>query len=195
MSAEIGACAVGTLVQTSTGLVRIENIKTGDLVLSQPDPGGERTYRRVLETAVQEDRSIRCISFSRYDKRDEAWLLYVTDWQAFHTEEDGWVNARDLIVYEHHFKLADGARALMVGKERVLRTDELGVGWVGDSDSDDSPGCEVDFLTGEVLRQQVSSGWGPAVDLKVRVFTFGLENCSTYYATSQGVWIRYDPRP
>lgn len=49
--AELDPCfAAGTLVHTSNGLVPIEQIKVGDLVLSQPEDGGELSYKPVTRT-------------------------------------------------------------------------------------------------------------------------------------------------
>jgi hypothetical protein len=47
-----GFCA-GTLVHTDKGLVPIEQIKVGDMVLSRPEDGDENTpteYKRVTRT-------------------------------------------------------------------------------------------------------------------------------------------------
>ena len=49
--AELEPCfAAGTLVHTINGLVPIEQIKVGDLVLSKPEDGGEQSYKPVTKT-------------------------------------------------------------------------------------------------------------------------------------------------
>ena len=42
--------AAGTLIHTINGLVPIENIQVGDLVLAKPENGGEQSYKPVTQT-------------------------------------------------------------------------------------------------------------------------------------------------
>lgn len=44
--------AAGTPVHTEQGLVPIEKIRVGAHVLSQPEQGGERDYRPVINTVA-----------------------------------------------------------------------------------------------------------------------------------------------
>lgn len=50
--------AAGTLVNAVSGLVPIEEIKVGDLVLSQPEQGGERSYKRVTKTFTHDFQQV-----------------------------------------------------------------------------------------------------------------------------------------
>lgn len=53
----------GTLVHTDQGLVPIEQLKVGDLVLSMPEEGvGEKAYKKVLETLISENKKIFLLS-------------------------------------------------------------------------------------------------------------------------------------
>jgi len=55
----------GTLVHTNTGLVPIEQIKVGDMVLSKPEIGeGELAYKPVVNTFVHEDKEIWFVEIS-----------------------------------------------------------------------------------------------------------------------------------
>lgn len=49
---------VGTLVHTDKGLVPIEQIKVGDMVLSQLEQTGEKTYKRVVNTFAFEGKEV-----------------------------------------------------------------------------------------------------------------------------------------
>jgi hypothetical protein len=53
-----GDCFVaGTLVHTDKGLVPIEHLQVGDMVLSLPENGqGEKTYKKVLDTFKSQDK-------------------------------------------------------------------------------------------------------------------------------------------
>lgn len=53
--------AAGTLVHTQDGLVPIEQLKTGTWVLTQPEQGGERTYRRVLHKVTHLDQAVYAV--------------------------------------------------------------------------------------------------------------------------------------
>jgi hypothetical protein len=61
-----GCFSAGTLVHTKEGLMPIEKIRVGDLVLSKPEnpaDGGELAYKRVLKTFVHEDKAIKQIGY------------------------------------------------------------------------------------------------------------------------------------
>ena len=54
-----GCFAAGTLVHTNKGLVPIEKIKVGDMVLSRHESGkGELAYKRVTQTFITENQPI-----------------------------------------------------------------------------------------------------------------------------------------
>lgn len=55
----------GTLVHTDKGLVPIEQIKVGDMVLSKPEIGeGELAYKPVVNTFVHEDKEVWLAEFN-----------------------------------------------------------------------------------------------------------------------------------
>ncbi len=58
-----GGFVAGTLVHTERGLVPIEQIQVGDMVLSQPEIKGELAYRNVLNTFVHEDMEIYLVDY------------------------------------------------------------------------------------------------------------------------------------
>lgn len=54
-----GCFAAGTLVHTDQGLVPIQDIKVGDMVLAKPESGeGETSYKPVLNTFVHENKEL-----------------------------------------------------------------------------------------------------------------------------------------
>lgn len=155
-SEEVGGCFIaGTRVQTDKGLVRIEEIKVGDMVLSQPEGGGEQAYKRVLNTFVYQDKTLRCIRY-RIPLEDRTTSIYVTEnhpflavEETYHWEERdegddervtqrkilGWTAAGNLLApgrmgMRHLIQLADGTLADIVQNIPVYRTDKPGCGWV-----------------------------------------------------------------
>lgn len=53
----------GTPVWTDKGLVSVERLKVGDLVLSKSEVTGEKAYKRVLRTFRTEDQTVRMVNF------------------------------------------------------------------------------------------------------------------------------------
>lgn len=75
-----GCFAGGTLVHTDKGLVPIQEIKVGDMVLSKPEDGsGEVSYRPVLNTFVHENKELWMVKADKYlslKKPNGDWLDY-----------------------------------------------------------------------------------------------------------------------
>jgi len=71
MNLEQGFVA-GTLVHTNTGLVPIEQIKVGDMVLSKPESGdGELAYAPVVNTFEFDDKEVWYVEFRNSPCYDE----------------------------------------------------------------------------------------------------------------------------
>lgn len=119
----VGPCFIaGTPVHTDRGLVPIEEIKVGDLVLSQPEEGGERSYKRVARTFVHEDAPIWVVKYMLIDG-DVPWghpeympkdktlhHCYATANHPFWVEGKGWT-AVEKLRESQVFQLANGKRA------------------------------------------------------------------------------------
>lgn len=58
------------------GLVPIEQLKVGDLVLSRSAATGEQAYKRVLQTFRTEDQEIRTVNFEGFLNGKESEYLY-----------------------------------------------------------------------------------------------------------------------
>ncbi len=90
-----GVCfAPGTPVHTERGLVAIEELQAGDLVLSRDDTTGEEAYRPIARTFVTPDQPLLAIALE--DSRGEIETLEVTAPHPFQVEGRGWVAAGDL---------------------------------------------------------------------------------------------------
>jgi len=61
---EGGCFPAGTRIQTDKGLVRIEDIKVGDMVLSKPESGeGKQGYKPVVRTVSYENKEVWELNF------------------------------------------------------------------------------------------------------------------------------------
>lgn len=103
----------GTLVHTDQGLVPIDQINVGDLVLSKPE-SGDVAYTRVLKTFKSpEKHPIMRVAYRKLLRvepenvreflphaKEKDWsddlYIYCTVNHPFWTKESGWVNAEDL---------------------------------------------------------------------------------------------------
>ncbi|PSJ42216.1 polymorphic toxin-type HINT domain-containing protein [Allosphingosinicella deserti] len=110
--AEFGACFVaGTQVHTPEGLAAIEKLRPGDLVLAQPELGGERSARRIVRVVSFEDKSIWTVSYRDDTGRTET--LRATPNHPFWVEGLGWT-AAELLQAGQRLQLADGTGATVV---------------------------------------------------------------------------------
>jgi hypothetical protein len=90
-----GVCfAPGTPVHTDRGIVAIEELQAGDLVLSRDDRTDEEAYRPIAQTFVTPDQPLLAIALE--DSRGEVETLEVTAPHPFQVEGRGWVAAEDL---------------------------------------------------------------------------------------------------
>jgi hypothetical protein len=193
---EIGACFVaGTLVHTDKGLVPIEQIKVGDLVLSKPENGeGEPAYKPVVNTFVHHDKRIARIN---YMLNDDPCILYpvISTWEhPFWVIGEGWTAASQLRgpwLTEHKLELFSGANATVYMNRPIYRTKQLGVGWFGDKDSGE--GAEYDFInmkgisSDALLDYDIEESDDPY--LKTTVYNFEVADYHTYYVGEHGVWV------
>lgn len=89
------ACFVGdTDVHTSVGLIPIERIKPGMMVLSRSETTGETGYRRVVQIFEHFDRNVLKLKYVNED--DSRDCLYTTPEHPFWVVGKGWVPAGEL---------------------------------------------------------------------------------------------------
>lgn len=154
----VGGCFIaGTPVHTDKGLVPIEQIKVGDMVLSQPEQGG-RGHKRVVNTFSFEDKAVWVVKYSMIDQPPESihrrmvYHLYATDNHPFWVDGKGWIAAKNLKAHDQ-IRLASGESARIEQVWPVVRTPVDGLGWVssdalGSPDGIEEQGHIVDFRAG-----------------------------------------------
>ena len=112
----IAKCFIaGTLISTANGLVAIENIKSGDKVLSTNEITKETEIKTVVETYVRETMKLIHIRVSGEE-------IVTTEGHPFYVKDIGFVNACDLIVGEELVDIL--GKVLLVEDIRVEYTPE-----------------------------------------------------------------------
>lgn len=159
----------GTLVHTDKGLVKISDIKVGDLVLSkdQNNHEGELVYKPVLRTIVTENVPVYFSRFTpsfvdslRFSERRNPKLyvnMLCTDNHPLWVKDKGWLAANELEPKDY-ILLKDGTHAYFRGGmsenrkiDVVFRTDQKDTGYIPDFNSDTHSGCFINLETGEFL--------------------------------------------
>ena len=84
----------GTMVTTATGLVAIEMIQPGDVVLAADEETGEVTYKEVIRTFVNTTDEITHVTIS--DSEGQTEVIDSTPQHPFYVEGKGWVEASAL---------------------------------------------------------------------------------------------------
>ena len=85
----------GTLVATPRGLVPIEEIVAGDLVLSRDESTGETAYKRVEKTFLRRTQRLEALDLAATDGAVEH--ITTTEEHPFFIEGRGWVMAAELV--------------------------------------------------------------------------------------------------
>lgn len=197
VTAPVGCFVAGTLVHTKNGLVSIEQIRPGDLVLAQPEGTGEQAYKRVLKTFSFEDKEVYSIDFS---DSTTIGAMIATGNHPFFVVGVGWTRADQLLSGAVLLRY-DGTTCKVFNVSLVLRTPEPDVGWIqggfGVDDRDDPLGRLIDLRNGQIsieyeLDKQVTNRSVWFLEdrrLKVRVYDLEVEDHHTYYVGEMGVWV------
>lgn len=203
----------GTLVHTMNGLAPIENIRMGDMVLSQPEQTGERACRPVTSTFVFDDNEVYlldyCVTGDSAEEIDpvEFWAdkddstlshLVVTANHPFWVKTVGWTGA-DFLEPNQVLELHDGSSAVVLDVRKVLKSVHKDIGWTPDMDEDFS--TRIDLQNKQVVIGNYAYESIEEVDanrklmesgdpyLKQRVYNFEVDAFHTYYVGEQGVWV------
>jgi hypothetical protein len=183
----------GVLVWTDKGSVPIESVKPGDAVLSQPDDGGDCSYRKVLRTVRHDQKSIVAIRYE--DPSDgNTRVTYATDEQALWCTGRGWVSAMTLRS-RTELQASHGRMLKLKQIAPVYATDVAGRGWNAFSASYDPLGLLVDFDGGFRSVPGDNVRMSDVVDeskarLFVQVFHLEVEEFRSFYVGSSGLRVR-----
>jgi hypothetical protein len=97
--------AAGTLVLTITGLLPIEEVQAGDLVVSLDEETGAWSYERVAQTMVNEAQEV--LDLTLEDASGATETLRTTAEHPFWTAERGWTPAAELSPGDRVFQAPD----------------------------------------------------------------------------------------
>ncbi len=193
---DVGACFVaGTLVHTDKGLVPIEKLRVGDMVLSQPEMKGELTYTPVVNTFVHEDKIVYLIEYYGDDDMTANGLV-ATGNHPFWVVGKGWTSVENLLPGER-LELRNGNEVCITNVLPVFETETPDVGWCRPDDWD--RGASVDLRDETVKTTKsfddyvVNVHGRDAVEdmryLKRRVYNIEVADTHTYYVGESGVWV------
>jgi intein/homing endonuclease len=159
----------GVLVHTDKGLVKISDIKVGDLVLSkdQNNHDDELVYKPVVRIVEAENVPVYFASFTpafvdnlRFRERMNPSLYadtLCTENHPFWVESRGWIRADQLLVNDNVL-LKNGVTAYFSGGSSenrridvVFKTDQQNIGYIPDFHSDMNKGRYIDLETGRTL--------------------------------------------
>ncbi|MDK2127069.1 polymorphic toxin-type HINT domain-containing protein [Parachitinimonas caeni] len=199
-----GGCFVaGTPVWTKNGPVPIEQIKVGDLVLSQPEDGGELDYRPVVNTFEHDDKELWLVQYGK----DSMCSIVCTGNHPFWVEGIGWTAAEKLKLGDI-LKSSDGRAAGVFRVLKLFNTEIDGVGWAWDYFFNSSyGGPAVDIRNGVISSDDdvaqsrvpdiVSGKKIEGIDIdahfntsfKSKVFNLEVDGFHTYYVGDESIWV------
>ncbi|MBP8191164.1 MAG: cadherin-like domain-containing protein [Aquabacterium sp.] len=190
------ACFVaGTPVHTDQGLLPIEDVRAGTLVLSQSEEGGEIGYRRVIKKVAHLDQPVYAVQIEVEGGQElttviatpnhpfwvEGPLTHGEHWMATEYLEPGFV-----------LQLADGRKAHVHAAGRIRRTQYEHIAFA----ADDRTGVGIVLDTSDaqikVADRATSLNLGK-LDLGqsylAPVYNFEVDEFHTYYVGEAGVWV------
>jgi hypothetical protein len=195
---QAGGCFVaGTPVWTDKGLVPIDQLRVGDMVLSQPEAGGPQAYKRVVNTFKHLNKNVRRVSYTGdVDGRDLYEQLIVTDNHPFWVPHIGWISPEHIVdETEACFLRADGREISLDFNDVIYRTGQLNLGYVRNGE-DSFNGHMIDLanwkLEDRVLGesealQDIIYGDNPRI--YTDVYNIEVEDFHTYYVGKIGIWV------
>ena len=197
MQIESGFVA-GTIVHTKNGLVPIEQIKIGDLVLSkQENSNGEPTYKQVVNTFVHKNREVWVVDYVVQNEMASRSLVVTGD-LPFWVMRVGWRSPGKNLAAGDDFELFNAHENrdcyLIRDAMKIFETGTPDVGWTYDYTNRDFQGPTIDLRDGKVNVTQayVEDTYNDAMDgefLRRQVFNIEVEDFHTYYVGEAGVWV------
>jgi hypothetical protein len=199
----IACFPAGTMVHTAEGLLPIEKLRVGTLVLSQPEDGGEREMRPVVRKVSTLDQPLMAVQIHiQGDKGSELTTIVATPNHPFWVEtplvkgEDGeepkhWL-AAEYLEPCMTLQLADGRSAEVRSAAFIHRTQHEDIFFAGDERVDLAQVMCLKDGRLEVLAPERLAQLGK-LDLGERylapVYNFEVEEFHTYYVGEVGVWV------
>ncbi len=207
-----GCFVAGTLVHTKDGLKPIEQTQTGDWVLSQPEEGGEKAYKRVAKTFRFEDEAVLSVEYIEKNVWDRAVAekslitysdharVVVTPNHPFWVKDKGWIRAGDLEIFDQ-LQLENGHLGLISDVKLLYKHTLEGIAWSPNNPPGRDPmGKLIDLSqgkSGEFEFQRKSWDWehldedlnNPAFYYRTTVYNFEVEDFHTYYVGTKGIWV------
>lgn len=154
MNNRITSFVAGTLVHTTDGLVPIENIKVGDLVLSHQVGQSDSAFRPVSKVFSSNCEPVICLSYSvccegvwgeceylALSRRSQIWVVgYDTDPEDDYRPSIGWTSA-DNLDYGFLISLLSGGSARVFSSDALWQTLKPDTAW-----TPANPDSELGFL-------------------------------------------------
>lgn len=178
----------GTLVHTDKGLRLIEQIRTGNRVLSQPEQQGELAYRGVTGTVVHAEGELHLVRFISQDNQVHSVLATAN--HPFWVQGQGWTSAETL-QQGQLLELRDSSAASVHQSGKLYRTQFVNIvgiqGKSGDRDSFFDISADriepIAFGVKSVAVLNVNQAYTTAV------YNFTVDGFHTYYVGEAGVWV------
>ncbi len=182
-----------TLVHTQNGLVPIEQIKVGDLVLAKPQQGGELAYKRVVKTIAYESKRIMEIAY-KIPQTNRFGFLWATPNHPFWLVKDGWTAAENLqdadssILQDHN-----GSDVEIEHLRDIYITEQSDVGWIPNFSTLDDWGTEIRFSPIEdvadnvFILPEILDGGIDDPYFKQPVYNLELEDSDAYFVGELGI--------
>lgn len=194
----------GTPVHTSEGMVAIEQVRAGDLVLTRLPTGGEAaaSFRPVLRTWVYSGVEVLYVGFAGRDGPTEA--LTVGYHHPFWVNPTGWrfaVRLQPQPGVTRQLEPPHGGKAVVQGIAPIYSTDQPGLVWAAFAGDRNSPGTLWNYAEGRLIAEDVPydrHGWdrgrpgkleGEDILFKATVYDIEVEDGHSYFVGTLGVLV------
>jgi len=199
--------AAGTVVHVPSGVIAIESVRAGDLVLSRDLVAGTTAFRRVARTYVLANEDLILVRFHQ-DGPDEDSMridtLAAAADQPFFVKSTygsagtGWRGARDYLDNGDRVPLANGSDACAICADQLHATDKPGIAWCAwawGGAQNDGGGYRVDMrFHPPVVSDDESYNWGldgGRIETKYRadVVCLEVEDSHSFFVGTMGAWV------
>ena len=185
---EVGGCFVaGTLVWTDKGLVPIEQVKVGDMVLSKAEDGtGETQYKPVVRTITFDQKAVMLLRVW-LDDDQRVIQIVATPNHPFWVDGRGWT-ALESLETTNVLSLGNGRTAQVIETRPIWETGRENVGF-GAYDPI-SKGYLVD-LEGDLAIDDDLSYAEDAIggSFSTKVHNLEVADFHTYFVSESGIWV------